>query len=318
MGGASKAKVDVALGRDQRADAAAVAVARTLLDVIADNVDGAIAGDDIEYLHQLRVAVRRTRTVQRQLRRVFPALELPGFRADFRWLQRATGPARDLDVYVEEFGALRKLLPDERRHEIDPVRSALVARRVAERARMAGVIRSTRTEQLLGDWERLLEHLVELPLDDRPFAHRSIVAVVGERVRTVYGRIVAAGAEINASSRPEELHELRKKGKELRYLLELFAVRLFDEEAVTPLIASLKEVQELLGRHQDREVQSAMLRSLTDEVAALPGGPEACLAMGMLIDRLAADELAARHEFAERFAHLAAPRQRASVAAAFS
>src|SRR6202042_2885197 len=105
------AKVDVSIGPDQRADAAASAVLRRLLTVVVENVDGAIAGDDIEYLHQLRIAVRRSRTVQRQLRTVFPAVELPGFRSDFRWLQRATGEARDLDVYVDGFGSLAKLLP---------------------------------------------------------------------------------------------------------------------------------------------------------------------------------------------------------------
>ena len=80
------------------------------------------------------------------------------------------------------------------------------------------------------------------------------------------------GRAIEPSSPAEEYHELRKKGKELRYLLELFGVKLFDEEAVAPLVKSLKALQELLGRHQDREVQIAMLRSSVEEVATLPGG----------------------------------------------
>ena len=84
MTGVHKAKVDVSIDPDQRADAAAASVLRRLLTVIADNVDGAIAGEDVEYLHQLRIAVRRSRTVQRQLRGVFPAVDLPGFRSDFR------------------------------------------------------------------------------------------------------------------------------------------------------------------------------------------------------------------------------------------
>jgi inorganic triphosphatase YgiF len=100
----TRAKVDVPLAYDVRADAGAVAVLRRLLAVIRDNVDGAIEGSDDEYLHQLRIAVRRSRTVQRQLAGVFPHEDLPGFRSDFRWLQQATGPARDLDVYVTDFG----------------------------------------------------------------------------------------------------------------------------------------------------------------------------------------------------------------------
>ena len=72
------------------------------------------------------------------------------------------------------------------------------------------------------------------------------------------------GGAIDASSPAEAYHELRKKGKELRYLLELFGVPLFPDEVVKPMIKSLKALQDVLGRHQDREVQTAMLRSLRD------------------------------------------------------
>jgi CHAD domain-containing protein len=91
----------------------------------------------------------------------------------------------------------------------------------------------------------------------------------------------------------------------------------FPPEVVSPLVRSLKGLQEVLGRHQDREVQTAMVRSLATEVAGLPGGARACLAMGMLLDRLAADERAARAEFGERFAALADEQQRAHVAGVF-
>ena len=56
------------------------------------------------------------------------------------------------------------------------------------------------------------------------------------------------------------------------------------------MIKSLKGFQDVLGRHQDREVQMAMLRSTADEVATLPGGAAACMAMGVLVDRLQVDE----------------------------
>ena len=99
-------------------------------------------------------------------------------------------------------------------------------------------------------------------MDDRPYAARPIGEVSGERIRKVYRRMLKMGDAIDASSPPEAYHELRKKGKELRYLLELFGVPLFPEEVVKPMIRSLKALQDVLGRHQDREVQIASLRSL--------------------------------------------------------
>jgi CHAD domain-containing protein len=312
-----KAKVDVPLAYDQRADAAAAAVLRRLLDVIGENVEGSISGEDPEHLHQLRIAVRRTRTVQRQLAGVFGPAELPGFRAEFRWLQQATGPARDLDVYVEDLGSLREMLPPHMRGNLDPLVPVLGHSRLAARADMTVALRSVRTSDLFEDWDRMLESMVERSRLDRPAAGLPIGAVAGRRIRKVYKRIVTMGRAIERSSPAEDYHELRKKGKELRYLLELFGAKLFDEAAVTPFVRSLKALQDLLGRHQDREVQIAMLRSSAEEVATLPGGGAACMAMGALVERLRVDEQAARDEFAERFAELAAKPQRALVRETF-
>jgi CHAD domain-containing protein len=317
MNGVQKAKIDVAIDPDQRADAAAASVLRRLLTVFADNLEGAIVGEDIEYLHQLRIAVRRSRTVQRQLRTVFPATDLPGFRSDFRWLQRATGESRDLDVYVDEFRSLVKLLPDAQRDDVTPMRQVLIERQLAARERLELTLRSRRAAELIDDWERLLESLVELPLEDRPDAAQTIGYVCGQRIAKVYRGIVSSGEKISDASPAEDFHELRKKGKELRYLLELFGVQLFDSNVVEPLVDSLKQLQELLGRHQDREVQVVMVRSLTSEVAPRPGGAAACLAMGTLVARLRDDELAARRAFAESFAELASPAQRDAVTGAF-
>jgi CHAD domain-containing protein len=318
VSGAAKAKVEVALAYDQRADAGAAAVLRRLLGVILENLPGALEGADAEYLHQLRIAVRRSRTVQRQLRGAFPALELPGFRSEFRWLQRVTGDARDLDVHVEELDELATLLPAGIRGDLDPVRPVLEHSRLAARAEMAMALGSARAQALLDDWEQLLESLVELPLDDRPVAAHPLGAVVGQQIRKVYGRVLTMGAAIDEDSPVTDYHELRKKGKELRYLLELFAVNLFDEEVVSSSIAALKSVQDVLGRHQDREVQTTMLRSVAGEVATLPGGPAACMAMGVLVDRLGADERAARREFGERFAALSADSRREAFMQTFA
>ena len=312
------AKVEVAMGYEQRADAAAAAVLRSLIDVVGFNLEGAIAGEDVEYLHQLRIAVRRSRTVQRQFRGAFPALDLPGLRSDFRWLQRATGQARDLDVHVEDFQELSELVPASLRGALEPLHVVLAEHRLRAREDLTRTLRSQRLQELLADWERLLESLVELPVDDRPVAERSIGSLTGERVGAVYHRIIRMGEAIGEDSPAEDYHELRKKGKDLRYLLELFGLRLFDHDVVEPLVRALKGLQDLLGRHQDREVQSALVRSLADEVAVLPGGPSACMAMGVLVDRLAADERAARREFSERFLALTSEEWRVQVAETFS
>ena len=120
MPGGLPTKVGIPLRREQRADSAAAAVLRGMLEVIEANFDGTIADIDSEFLHDLRVSVRRSRSVQRELKRVFPPDALAHYRAEFRWLQQATGDARDLDVHVLEFDDMRALVPEAMRDDLDP------------------------------------------------------------------------------------------------------------------------------------------------------------------------------------------------------
>jgi CHAD domain-containing protein len=310
-------KVEVELAFEQRADEAAVAVLTRLLEVIEQNMEGAIADTDAEFLHDLRVAVRRSRSVQRELKCVFPPDQLARFRTELKWLQQATGDARDLDVYVLELDSLRSLLPDAMRVDVDPLLGVLRGRRLIARRTMVRALRSERCSRLLRGWRALLEQLVSLPVHERPCAPMPTGEVSGERIRKVYTRIVKMGKAIDDSSPPEHYHELRKKGKELRYLLELFG-DVHPSEVVKPMIKTLKAMQDVLGRHQDREIQIRTLRSLAGEVSALPGGAEALMAMGVLVMRLGEDEQAARRSFADRFAAFSSKRQRRLVKETFA
>ncbi|MBV8997638.1 MAG: CHAD domain-containing protein, partial [Solirubrobacterales bacterium] len=65
--GGFRTKIELPLRSEERADTAAAAVLRTLLEVIEANVDGTVADLDSEFLHDFRVSVRRTRAVQREL-----------------------------------------------------------------------------------------------------------------------------------------------------------------------------------------------------------------------------------------------------------
>jgi CHAD domain-containing protein len=311
-------KLHLTLARKQRADAAAVLVLRALLDVIEANFEGVIADIDSEFLHDFRVAIRRTRAVQRELRRVFPAADLAQFRARFRALQRVSGDSRDLDVYVLGFDSLRGLVPEATRSDLDPLLGVLRSRRLVAHREMVRTLRADETRELLRDWTAFLEGLVGMPVDDRPDAAAPIARVAGDRIVKVYRRMLKLGGAIDDDSPAEALHDLRKQGKELRYLLELFAAPVYPAEVVKPMVKSLKALQDVLGRHQDRAVQVMTLRGLSNEVSALPGGDAALMAMGLLVERLASDQQAAHSELADVFAAFSGGPQRRLVKETFS
>jgi CHAD domain-containing protein len=182
---------------------------------------------------------------------------------------------------------------------------------------MVRALRSERTSLLLAGWSEFLDGLEGTALEDRPDAARPVAAVAGERIAKVYRRMVKMGDAIDELSPSEQYHELRKQGKELRYLLELLATPLYPEQVVRPMIKALKGLQDVLGHHQDREIQVTMLRSLGGELAAAADGAAALMAMGVLVQRLEADQQAARSAFARSFAAFASGRQRKLVRETF-
>jgi CHAD domain-containing protein len=204
------------------------------------------------------------------------------------------------------------------RADLDPLLAVLREHRAAAHEQMVQELRSEHRATLRTTWGSFLHQLPSLPDHDRADAQRPIGELAGERIRKVYKRMVAMGRAIDDATPAQDYHELRKKGKELRYLLELFAVPLYPEDVVRPMVKSLKGLQDVLGRHQDREIQIATLSSLRDEVLAREGGPAAVMAMGALVARLSEDERAARAQFGEHFKVFAAKAQRELVRETFA
>jgi CHAD domain-containing protein len=310
--------VKVPMNPDERSDVVTARVIRRLLEIQDTNLAGAIADIDIEYLHDFRVAIRRIRSVLREMRGVFRPTDLDRVRVSFKWLQDQTSATRDLDVYLDDFDQLRALAPAGLRADLEPLRKLLRERQRSARAAMEITISSDHAGMLRADIGEILDVLVLEDESDRPDAARPIGEVVGERVRKIHHRMVKMGRAIGPDTPPEHYHELRKKGKELRYLSELFAAQLFDPDVVKPMVKALKGLQDVLGLHQDREVQIELLKEIADDLLHEPGGAAALMAIGALIDRLEADAAAARRRFAASFADFASDTQCKLVAEAFS
>ena len=321
----TRSKVEVGIDAGDRADVAVASVLARLTEIMDANLPGTLADTDTEFLHDYRVAIRRTRAVMRELRGVFPATRLDRLRAEFKWLQEVTGPTRDLDVYLLEFERLRQVAPPGMRPDLDPLLAVLRIWHAAARKQMDSDLASERARALRVDWGRLVSQLPALaeeerpgvPHQIRPDAARPIDEVAAERIWRLHRRMVKMGRAITADSDPEEYHELRKKGKELRYMLELFALPLHDPDVIKPMIRALKGLQDVLGVHQDRDVQAVMLKRLGEQVAAQPGGPAALMAMGALLDRIQGEARTARNQFAASFDEFASDAQRKLVEETF-
>ena len=291
-----------------------VAVARLLLrllDTVELNVDGVLRDIDTEFLHDLRVAVRRTRSAIKLLGEVLPAEAAGHYAREFKWLGDLTTPTRDLDVHLLGFAAMTEQLLAAAPADLEPFRAFLVRRRAREFRRLAAALRSPRFRAITDDWRKALLAVCDAsaPKKRRPPTAAELAFRTTGRA---FARIAARGGAITPDSAPESLHDLRKRCKELRYLLEFFAP-LHDPVAYRKVVGDLKQLQDCLGDFQDSQVQREEIGALAQEMLAeaLAGhgtAPAATLlAMGEVAARLAVSQAEARADFARRFARFAGP-----------
>ncbi len=97
-------KIDVKLTPEMPARRAMQAVLLQLLNTLEADVPGTVRDTDTEFLHDLRVAVRRSRSAVRLCGDVLAAGVPEAFRGEFKWLGDVTAPSRGLDVYLLGYG----------------------------------------------------------------------------------------------------------------------------------------------------------------------------------------------------------------------
>jgi CHAD domain-containing protein len=205
-------------------------------------------------------------------------------------------------VYLLDFGAMAAGLAAASPAELRPFHEQLARRRAAAQRQLARGLRSARFSRLTGEWRDALGSAA-----GGGRARPSAVQLAGRRIRRAHRRVLADGAAITATSAPESMHELRKRCKDLRYLLEIFG-SLYDPSQHWQAVRELKALQNCLGEFQDTEVQRAEIRAFAAQMMADRTGPAATLlAMGEVAAGLAVRQQRARGQFAGIFADFASP-----------
>ncbi len=268
------------------------------LDAIEANLPGTVADLDTEFLHDLRVAVRRSRAVLDELAKALPRAIVDHYGKELRWLGNVTGPVRDLDVFGLEVDRYAKLVDARPRRDLRPFLAALTRRREEARRRLVGELESERCRTFLANWR---EELTAEPDGARTTdaGRAPIGAVASRHLRRRLDKVLKRGREVTPDSDPAELHGLRIRTKKLRYVLEVFR-DLYDRKAAKPILQDLKRMQTVLGEVNDLSVHAAYVEEVgRGEASALP--PETLLAMGRLAARLEEHRGEVGQRFFERF-----------------
>lgn len=293
-------KLDIHLNPEMRADVASKFIFSHLLRAIKLNEQGTIADIDSEFLHDFRVAVRRTRVGLSQVKNVLPEDALARYKEFFSWLGQITGETRDLDVYLLNFGQYKKKLPAVIRQSINPLQHFLALKKQKSQKQLAKKLTSSKYLKLLTEWE---EYLASTPAKNptEADAQLTIKELADQRIWKIYKQAIKEGNTIDRHSPPEVLHKLRKTCKKLRYLMEFFQ-NLYLEHRIDKLIKRLKGLQEVLGDYQDYATQQERLKQFSEEMQSINTPNKTFLAMGVLIQDFEIRKGKVRDHFTAQFA----------------
>jgi CHAD domain-containing protein len=224
---------------------------------------GTRLGQDIEELHDMRVATRRMRAALQVFRDTLDETTWAPFDKGLRRTGRILGEVRDLDVFWEKTQRYLDGLPPERKEELAPLQAVWKTARGKACDRLIIYLDSDRYRKFKETFGQFLETRVEassLGLNEAgipiPSRLRHLAPVI------LYQRLAAMNAFEEWMTGPNvplvRLHQLRIASKGLRYALE-FLEEVLGKQAAA-LIKEMKILQDHLGNLQDAVVASNLLR----------------------------------------------------------
>ncbi len=214
--------------------------------------EGTLLGQDIEELHDMRVATRRMRTAFDIFAPAFEPKIMKQYLKGLRAIGKALGEVRDLDVILGNAQEYQRKMKEDKQPGLEPLLIKWMQVIDKKRSRMI--------KHLQSDVYQNFKYIFNLFLQ-APEQLRSIVeiSVMNSHLRDivpvlVYGRYAAVRAyeSILPTASVKQLHALRIEFKKFRYVLEYFREIL--GENAGPAISEIKQSQDHLGELHDTDV----------------------------------------------------------------
>lgn len=251
---------------------------------------------DSEFLHDYRVAVRRSRSVLRQLQGVFEPEKSAWALAGLRDLGKRSNQLRDSDVYLLKREEYTSLLPETLRQGLAPFFSDLEAEKRLHHKQFCRYLSGREYLDFMTSWQEFIDDATMPDKEVAPLAASPTGKVAVKSIRKALKKVLVHGRRTGRESGDAELHELRIDCKKLRYLLEFFS-SLFDQKTAAQVLRQMKSLQDNLGTFVDMSVQ---MQFLQHRIEAIPpdkeGIPEAA-AIGGLLTSLGIEREKVREHF---------------------
>ena len=268
---------DADLDKSATASEAFAAIIHACLAQIEGNAAGLCSDDDPEWIHQMRIGVRRLRACLSLGRAAFPAAQLEPLRVELRWLAQALGPARDLDVFVTSTLPAFKtaLARGSGAGPLDGALRSLVARarrqRTLSRSAARAAVSSSRFVHLILAAAALAAQPAGTNATEPAPTFDVCTGLARDFARPLLKRrhrqLLELGHDL-AHAQPAARHAARLAAKKLRYATEFFAP-LFPRKRTRDYRRALAVLQEELGLWNDAAVAAGLAATISGAESAV-------------------------------------------------
>ncbi|MCX7706959.1 MAG: CHAD domain-containing protein [Anaerolineae bacterium] len=229
------------------------------------NEAGTRLGEDIEALHDMRVASRRMRAAYRIFEAHFDPKVIKPFNKSLRQTGQTLGAVRDLDVLLERAEAYRDTLSPEQADALSPLLDDWRAQREVARRALLDYLDGSAYRRFVDEFRVFLSTpgagaRTVPPGEPVPY---QVCHVAPRLIMERYEQVRAYEPVLRDGAPLPTYHMLRIDCKRLRYALEFFRPVLGPE---TPdLIKQVTAMQDLLGALQDAHVAEGLIQAFLAE-----------------------------------------------------
>ncbi|AWW39588.1 CYTH and CHAD domain-containing protein [Streptomyces cadmiisoli] len=243
-----------------------LAYVRAQRDTIVE-LDPAVRRDVEDSVHRMRVATRRMRSTFKSYRQVLDRSVTDPIGEELKWLAGELGVGRDQEVLAERITGIVGELP--RDLVVGPVRGRLrnwsQSRHGDSRRRIIEVLDGPRHLALLASLDALLaDPPLRAAAAGKP--EKVLAKAVTKSFDVVSGLVEEGLRAAPGHERDVALHEARKKTKRARYAAEAATPALGGPASA--MVGSMKQLQNLLGEHQDSVMSRQALKELAEQAHA--------------------------------------------------
>jgi CHAD domain-containing protein len=229
--------------------------AQTLVNILPsleEQINGVEKGEDIEYLHKMRVTSRRIRAAMPLFKGCYPKKQFKTWLKEIKKVTRSLGEARDLDVeiiFLQEYLKSQAQLGSD--SGVKLLHDSLTSRRIKIQATVVNELEELRNSGVLEEIKDVSNQMFVKTTKEQPYP-QAVLEEASGRISAKLDDFLSMESCVHKKNAVQCHHKMRIRAKWLRYTLEAFSpiyVENFSAE-----IKLVKRFQDVLGEMHDCDV----------------------------------------------------------------